>query len=107
MNKQGFSNSDWPEPKPQKDKAGFTKGKWKAKKNALGTWTISTDYEYIGQIDRHFNAQLIASAPDLYEALNDAEDMIKVLRKDHPNGSHWAVDSYLVKIRQALAKARL
>ncbi len=29
----------------------YTKGKWNTHKNALGTWTISTDYEYIGEID--------------------------------------------------------
>ena len=47
----------------------YTKGQWKAHKNALGTWSISTELEPIGQIDRHFNAQLIAAATDMYEAL--------------------------------------
>lgn len=46
----------------------YTKGEWKTYKNALGQWAISTDTEPIAQVERHYNAQLIASAPDLYEA---------------------------------------
>ena len=55
----------------------YTKGNWKAHKNILGTWTIATDLAHIADVDRHFNAQLIASAPDLYEALGMA---MRVLR---------------------------
>lgn len=46
----------------------YTKGEWKTHKNALGTWTIETNHELIGQVDRHFNAHLIAQAPKFYEA---------------------------------------
>ncbi len=50
----------------------YTKGEWKANKNWMGTYTIHTDDAHIADVDRHFNAQLIASAPDLYEALKYA-----------------------------------
>ncbi len=30
----------------------YTEGEWKARRNALGTWTIQTDLEHIGQIYR-------------------------------------------------------
>ncbi|TET43144.1 MAG: hypothetical protein E3J66_02320 [Dehalococcoidia bacterium] len=40
-----------------------TPSEWKAYKNALGTWSISTDVEPIAQVERHYNAHLIAAAP--------------------------------------------
>ena len=78
-------------------------GEWKAHKNALGTWTISTDLEHIGQIDRHFNANFIVKAvnchDDLYEAL-------KAMLKDYSSNPLDAdfFDACLMA-RQALSNA--
>jgi len=47
----------------------YTKGEWRAYKNPLGTWSISTDNEPIAQVERHYNANLIAAAPDMHEVL--------------------------------------
>lgn len=47
----------------------YTKGEWKVNKNYMGTYTIHTDDAHIADVDRHFNAQLIASAPSLCAVL--------------------------------------
>jgi len=47
-----------------------TKGDWKAKMNALGTWTIYTNLEHIGQIDSHFNGDLIVTAVNMCKSIN-------------------------------------
>ena len=64
----------------------YTKGKWGARKNALGTWTIETDLEYIGQIDRHLNAERIVKAvnchDDLVEALKEDNRALRFLLED-------------------------
>ncbi len=67
----------------------YTKGKWEAVKNAIGTYTIQTEDARIGEIDRHFNAYLVAAAPDMYEALKAiascesvvAGDVVDISRK--------------------------
>ena len=59
--------------------AEYTKGEWKAVKNAVGTYTIQTDATRIGEIDRHFNARLIGAAPDCYEQLKWADEIICTL----------------------------
>lgn len=63
--------------KQKENKMNYTKGEWKAQRNSTGTWTIQTEEEHIGDIDRHFNAHLIAAAPCCYEELkaivNDSE----------------------------------
>ena len=76
----------------------YTKGEWKAKKNALGTWTIHTDLEHIGQIDRHYNANLIAAAPDCHRELANLVERI-----DRGLAIGEVLD--LKPARQALAKA--
>ena len=86
----------------------YTKGEWKAHKNALGTWTISTDLEHIGQIDRHFNAHRIVMAvnchDDLYEALRAAQTY--VARKEMYSGVQDRT-GLEVKIIKALSKAEV
>lgn len=70
----------------------YTKGEWKTYKNALGQWAVSTDNEPIAQVGRHYNAQLIAAAPDLYEALRTivealhANEIARAVRVAESNG---------------------
>ena len=61
----------------------YTKGEWKADKNWHGTYTIYTDDAHIADVDRHFNAQLIAAAPLLYEALKELEPYMVWLEKNN------------------------
>ncbi len=81
-----------------------TKGEWKLKRNALGTWTIQTDLEPIGQIDRHFNAHLISASPDLYEALRHTVISL-VNRLDDTDNLTQQEELLLIEARQAIAKA--
>uniref|UniRef100_A0A6M3LU75 Uncharacterized protein n=1 Tax=viral metagenome TaxID=1070528 RepID=A0A6M3LU75_9ZZZZ len=48
----------------------YTKGEWKAKRNALGSWTVATEDTYICRANRHFNAHFIAKSPRIYELLS-------------------------------------
>jgi len=47
----------------------YTKGEWKAMKSPMGDWIICSPDELICREARHYNANLIAAAPDMYEAL--------------------------------------
>ena len=106
----------------------YTKGEWKVDKR-IGCIAVYTQEQYdkancspcIGSADKyaiHFkhgfcgkdgweidpedvaNAQLIASAPDLYEALEEVEILLKDTDRD------WAEAITLEHIQKALAKAR-
>ena len=80
-----------------------TKGEWKTYRNALGQWAVSTDLEPIAQVDRHYNAHLIAAAPDMYEALKELADIMEVVI-EAPDVAQ--LDSFTLQpARQALAKA--
>ena len=68
----------------------YTEGEWKAKKNWMGTWTIYTDDAHIADVDRHFNAHLIAAAPigdelasaviDMeFDTYDDSPELVKLL----------------------------
>jgi len=80
----------------------YTKGEWKANKNYMGTWTIHTDETHIADVDRHFNAHLMAAAPDLYEALKGISHAFE----------NWGTSAFMaymyksqIQIKEALAKA--
>ncbi len=67
---------------------GYTKGEWKVNKNWMGTWTIYTDEAHIADVDRHFNAKLIAAAPELYEACQELVYSVKSFgRQRHLSGN--------------------
>ncbi len=79
-----------------------TKGEWKAFRNAIGTYTVQTEDTRIGEIDRHFNAYLVAASPDMYEALKEARLQIEYLHdKFKETGTGNAV---LAKIDRVIAK---
>jgi len=67
--------------------------KWRAYKNALGTWSISTNVEPIAQVERHYNALLIAAAPELYEATKLAKSFIASLIKAYPDEREGLVNN--------------
>ena len=50
----------------------YTKGEWKASKSVLGDWAIISGDALICREVRHFNAQLISKAPQLYEIVKYA-----------------------------------
>lgn len=78
MNKGiGFAERDWPEPKPQKDVKGYTKGEWRIEEipdNKLCVYSkLPNGFHYgicnvLNGVDKQANANLIAAAPDNYEA---------------------------------------
>ncbi len=79
----------------------YTKGKWEAKKNTLGEWYIWVNNVPIAQVDRHYNAHLIASAPAMHKALKEADRVIcelcKRLNPQHASrndyeGCEWCQD---------------
>lgn len=87
----------------------FTPGPWHVEFGPIGGWTISDDANGFGLCTRApwpnraeesaANANLIAAAPDLYEALYLVWD--KVLTECHSK------DSYVrQQVEQSLAKAR-
>lgn len=78
----------------------YTKGEWKTNRNMMGTWTIFTDDAHIADVDRHFNAHLIASAPDLYEA---CKSLAYMWREDTP-AYHGQLQEAKEKVMKALAK---
>ncbi len=78
----------------------YTRGKWKANGNYFGTWTISTNGAHIADVDRHFNAYLIAAAPTIYESLKGLIDWLD-------NENELVGDIYKIRslARQSLLKA--
>jgi hypothetical protein len=55
----------------------YTKGEWKEKLDLTGERIIYTDYELICTGVRHWNKDLIKSAPEMYEALKELSEYIK------------------------------
>ena len=53
----------------------YTEGKWEAIRNAVGTHIIQTEYARIGEIDRHFNANLIVTAVNACISVNPDHPM--------------------------------
>ncbi len=80
----------------------YTRGRWATKKNALGTWTIYTIHTRIADVDRHFNALLIAAAPAMYEALEAVDDYLSAPYPENMKLKQIAAD----KLVSALALAR-
>lgn len=86
----------------------YTKGDWKAQRNAAGEWSIITDDDFIGTIGRHFNAHLISAGPDLYEALKELRDWLRsddvqVLGKGLTE--QFGIPKTQEKVDKAIAKA--
>ena len=77
----------------------YTKGEWKVSKSALGEWYISTDGTLIASQVRHFNARLIAAAPDMYEALKWAYNTFD------GHDDLFLPSALITQIQEALAKA--
>ena len=48
----------------------YTKGKWVTSKSLTGEHYLGANDDYIGLIDRHFNAQLIVSAVNACISIN-------------------------------------
>lgn len=89
-----------------------------------GPWTISTENDVCTQIDgeyhavctdqfcyapeveREANAHLIAAAPDLYEALEQARDTILELINARNSEAEGSDEDWVGGINAALAKAR-
>ena len=74
----------------------YTKGEWKVRRHGITYEVYTGNYEVASGIYRSANAQLIASAPALYEALKEARVTLKVLQ---PDGS-----AVIREIDEALAK---
>ena len=98
----------------------YTKGEWKAVKNAVGTYTIQTEDARIGEIDRHFNARLIAAAVSACVSVNPDNplavagsigEMVEALKKwmeylDTPYPKNMITKKHAYNLtEQALAKA--
>lgn len=82
----------------------FTQGKWRAKSNSDGSWTVLSGNIVIAVFNRkdfpewnEANARLIAAAPDLLAACKEAK---KKLKNDVGN-----IDEVLCQIVNAIAKA--
>ncbi len=93
----------------------YTKGEWTASHPQDNHTAFISDNNFqqkvlmsvqwgsdISKLEQRANAQLIASAPDLYEAL---EGMLYIFDRDLPFGSIGRINCNTA--RQALAKARL
>ena len=76
----------------------YTKGDWRAFKSLAGGWIIATENELIVREARHYNAHLIASAPELYEACKLAEKLLAIGVGAEPS-------PVLLMIERAIAKA--
>lgn len=97
----------------------YTKGEWKARKSPTGDWIICSPDELICREARHWNAQLIASAPHMcgqlktgVKALNEARKIIVEVAKtcppeiaDHMYVLQAYVSGVIVGNGVALAKA--
>ena len=73
----------------------FTPGPWLNQENMEGYADIVIPGEYIARVAKETNANLIASAPDLYAALAEIVDTL-----DASDFAHWVATA-----RAALAKA--
>ena len=96
----------------------YTKGEWKQQaasddntaKNdnrivLCGIYTIASVYGRARKEETEANAQLISSAPDMYEALRDIGLSIAVNYDDN-NKPFFLIDAeYLERIRAIIAKA--
>ena len=78
----------------------YTQGEWKATKSALGDWVISTKDTIIASEIRHFNAYLIASAPELYEACKLALDVMVAVDTERK-----VISGLSLRLNDALLKA--
>ena len=86
--------------------ANFTKGPWKATRVGVFSYEITTDHPFghanygviVSEVRCQENAQLIAAAPELAEALEALLDVIPYPRNDRD------ADFY-ARARTALAKA--
>ena len=79
----------------------YTEGDWKARETSLGDWSIyteGTDGRHIANVDRHFDAHLIAKAPKMAVLLRDILDAEK-------KGNYVELTGELKQRAQALAQA--
>lgn len=124
---KGFADRDWPEPKPQKDVQGYTKGDWGVEEEELELNLVGRNesYKHItaaplkhekrthssdvaisiapNENEQVANAHLIAAAPRMYEALKELIDIVEDLLDSQ---SPKVYDSLTLQpARIALAKA--
>ncbi len=84
----------------------YTPGEWRAKATDEGHWLIVCNKGLIADVYNHIegyeaNAQLIAAAPDMYEALKAIIENRDVTRDHHVNKFFEAGQ----KVARAVAKA--
>ena len=77
-----------------------------AGKFRIGWPTRATDLTRADLVEREANAHLIAAAPDLYEALEQARDTILELINARNSESEGSDEDWVGGINAALAKAR-
>ena len=83
----------------------YTKGNWKASKSPMGDWIISTEDTLICREVRHFNAHLIAAAPEMYEALKSWGELYAMRPIDSGDDIQKILKRCWCKTEKALAKA--
>ena len=92
----------------------LTKGTWKKRRSATGSWVIDTDDELIAKEIRECNADAIAAVPEMVEALELVLPLIRSFAKTVNTISTFQIadpgKEYMEKIaieaEAALAKAR-
>ena len=87
----------------------LTKGTWKKRRSATGSWVIDTDDELIAKEIRECNADAIAAVPEMVAALEmyecyTAEPHHEFVKKYGEVEDAWW--NILLKAQAALAKAR-
>ncbi|MBA7498639.1 hypothetical protein ES704_01376 [subsurface metagenome] len=84
----------------------YTKGEWEVKRLPItGGVAIYAGNDLIAGGLEEANAQLIASAPDLYEALRKCAEAINMLLIKYGNGVLSEESTVYKKAKKALAKA--
>ena len=78
----------------------LTKGTWKKRRSATGSWQVDTDNERIAEEIRQCNADAIAAVPEMVEAL----EMYECYEEYGATKDAWQI--VLPRLRTALAKAR-
>ena len=87
----------------------LTKGTWKKRRSATGSWLVDTDDELIAKEIRECNADAIAAVPEMVEVLEMYECYTTAHRRIFEGRYGTIEDAWwiiLKKVQAALAKAR-